>query len=413
MEEANLDRLISAIRELSFAHDLDGIVSIVRRVGRDLTGADGVAFVMRDGSQVHYVDENSISPLWKGRRFPINACISGWSMLHRETVSIEDVYADDRIAPDTYRPTFVNSLAVVPIRRENPVGALEACWEARRKPPREAIAALERLADTIVVALANVRVFAEVDEERRLAEARAEAMTRLHERTRKEVVQREHTEEMIRHAQKMESLGRLAGGVAHDFNNLLTVIAGNSDLIVTDPSTPETQQGAAKEIYAADQRGAALTRQLLAFSRKQIVRPMILDLNWVLERMEKMLTRIIGENIRISTAFGHDLGCVRADLGQIEQVVMNLVVNSRDAMPDGGEITLATRNADVEPVPTPPCRRGLRRPRRGRHGHRHGRGDRATGVRALFHDEGARAGTGLGLSTVHGIVLQSGGSIAS
>jgi len=412
MDEATLARTVAAIRELSFAHDLDAVIAVVRRVARDLTGADGVSFVMRDGNQCHFVDENSISPLWKGRRFPIDGCISGWAMLHRETAVIEDVEADPRIAPDTYKPTFVKSLAVAPIRRENPVAALEACWQARKKPPAEAVAALERLADTIVVALANVRVFAELDEERRMAEARAQALTRLHERTRKELAQREHTEEMIRHAQKMESLGRLAGGVSHDFNNLLTVIAGNSELIVNEPSTPDLQKSAAQEIYQAAQRGAALTRQLLAFSRKQIVRPMILDLNWVLERMEKMLTRIIGENIRISTAFGRNLGSVRADLGQIEQVIANLVVNSRDAMPDGGEIALATRNADVEPGPEAPVPPGSYVVLAvADTGVGMDEGTKKRVFEPFFTTKEHSQGSGLGLSTVHGIVLQSGGSI--
>jgi signal transduction histidine kinase/CheY-like chemotaxis protein len=412
MEEKTADRLISGIRELSFAHDLDAVIAVVRRVARDLTGADGVAYILRDGNQCHYAEENADAPLWKDRRVPINSCIAGWAMLNRQTVAIEDIYADPRVPADMYRPTFVQSLAVVPIRRENPIGAIGAYWATKRKPRPEEIDALEKLADTVVVALANVRVYAELDDERHAAEARALAMVRLHERTRKEVVHREHTEELIRHAQKMESLGRLAGGVAHDFNNLLTVIAGNSDLIIAEDSTPDLQRTFAREVYAAAQRGASLTRQLLAFSRKQIVRPMVLDLNWVLERMEQMLTRIIGENIRLSTNFGHDLGSVRADLGLIEQVILNLVVNARDAMPDGGEIALATRNSVIEPAPDAPVPPGsyvvlaVADTGVGM--------DESTRKRVFepfFTTKEPGKGTGLGLSTVHGIVLQSGGSI--
>jgi signal transduction histidine kinase/CheY-like chemotaxis protein len=406
------DRLIAAIRELSFAHDLDAVIGVVRRVARDLTGADGIAFILRDGNQSHYVEENSVAPLWRGRRFPISSCIAGWAMVNRQTVAIEDISTDPRIVPDMFRSTYVRSLLIVPVRRENPIGALGAYWAERRAPRREEIEVLERLADTVVVALANVRVYAELDEERKGSEARALAMVRLHERTRKEVVNREHTEEMIRHAQKMESLGRLAGGVAHDFNNLLTVIAGNSDLVIGDTTTPDTQRAAAREIYAAAQRGAALTRQLLAFSRKGIVRPMVLDLNWVIERMEQMLTRIIGERNRLSTSFGHDLGTVRADLGQIEQVIMNLVVNACDAMPEGGEIALATRNSDIHPGPDAPVPPGsyvvlaVADTGVGM--------DEMTRKRVFepfFTTKPPGRGTGLGLATVHGIVLQSGGSI--
>src|SRR5262245_56222506 len=354
METGLIDRLVAAVRDLSFARDLDAVISIVRRAARDLTGADGVAYILRDGKETHYVEENAVEPLWKGRRFPIDTCIAGWAMTQRQDVAIEDVYADPRIAADRYRPTFVRSLAVVPIRRENPVGAIAAYWKEVRKPTAGELETLGWLADTVAVALANIRIFAELDAERKASEARALALTRLHERTRSEVVQRDQSEERFRHAQKMESLGRLAGGVAHDFNNVLTVIAGNSDLIVADAATPERQRAAAREIYAAAQRGASLTRQLLAFSRKQIVRPMILDLNWVLERLGPMLSRILGEDIRLSTNLGHDLGTVRADLGQIEQVVMNLVVNARDAMPEGGEIAIATRNSDVDTGPDAP-----------------------------------------------------------
>jgi signal transduction histidine kinase/CheY-like chemotaxis protein len=333
-------------------------------------------------------------------------------MLNRQSVAIEDIYADPRVPADAYKGTFVKSLAIVPIRRENPVGAIGAYWAAMRMPTPGELDVLERLADTAVVALANVRLYAELDEERKQAEARALALTRLHERTRQEVVRREATEEMLRHAQKMESLGRLAGGVAHDFNNLLTVIAGNSDLIISDDSTPEAQNAAAREIYAAAQRGASLTRQLLAFSRKQIVRPMILDLNWVLERMQQMLTRIIGENIRLETNFGHDLGTVRADLGQIEQVIMNLVVNAKDAMPEGGEIAVATRNSDVEPGPEAPVPPGAYVVLAvADTGVGMDEGTRKRLFEPFFTTKEPGRGTGLGLSTVHGIVMQSGGTI--
>ena len=412
MDDRSADRLISAIRELSFAHDLDAVIAVVRRVARDLTDADGVAFILRDGNQCHYVEENSKTPLWKGRRFPMSDCIAGWAMHNRQTVAIEDIHSDPRINREMFRGTFVRGLVVVPVRRENPVGAIGAYWAEKRAPRPEEIDLLERLADTVVVALANVRVFAELDEERKGSEARALALVRLHERTRKEVVSREHTEEMIRHAQKMESLGRLAGGVAHDFNNLLTVIAGNSDLIVTEENTPEAQRAAAREIYAAAQRGAALTRQLLAFSRKQIVRPMILDLNWVLERMGQMLTRIIGERNRLSTNFGHDLGTVRADLGQIEQVIMNLVVNACDAMPEGGEIAVATRNSEIAPAPDAPVPPGSYVVLAvADTGVGMDESTRARVFEPFFTTKPPGKGTGLGLSTVHGIVLQSGGTI--
>jgi len=110
------ERLVAAVQELSLARDLDGVMRVVRRVARELCGADGATFVLRDNGKCFYADEDAIEPLWKGRRFPMETCISGWAMLHREAVTIEDIYVDPRIPIDAYRPTFVKSLAMVPIR---------------------------------------------------------------------------------------------------------------------------------------------------------------------------------------------------------------------------------------------------------------------------------------------------------
>ncbi|HZT30752.1 MAG TPA: response regulator [Bryobacteraceae bacterium] len=123
-------RLIAAVQELSLARDLDGVMAIVRRAGRELTGADGATFVLREGDLCHYADEDAVAPLWKGQKFPLSACISGWVMLNRQAAVIEDIYADPRIPADAYRPTFVKSLAMVPIRTEAPVGAIGNYWAA-------------------------------------------------------------------------------------------------------------------------------------------------------------------------------------------------------------------------------------------------------------------------------------------
>ena len=149
-------------------------------------------------------------------------------------------------------------------------------------------------------------------------------------------------EELLRQSQKMEAVGRLAGGVAHDFNNLLTVIAGYASLLKEDRAG-EGEQPELEEIQTAVKRAADLTRQLLAFSRKQALLPRVLDVNTVVSGMESMLRRLIGENITLVTALAGDLGRVKADPGQIEQVIMNLVVNARDAMPQGGKLIIETR----------------------------------------------------------------------
>src|SRR4051812_23483419 len=154
--------------------------------------------------------------------------------------------------------------------------------------------------------------------------------------------------EQLRRAQKMEAIGRLAGGVAHDFNNLLTVIHGYSDMALAQLRDGDPLRENIEEIRRAAIRAAALTRQLLAFSRKQYLQPALVDLNGMLEEIEKMLRRLIGEDIELSIQPAADLWPVRVDPGQIEQVVMNLVVNARDAMPQGGKLTIATANVDLD-----------------------------------------------------------------
>ncbi len=211
------------------------------------------------------------------------------------------------------------------------------------------------------------------------------------------------TEEQLRHAQRMEAVGRLAAGVAHDFNNLLTAIRGYAQLLA-DEMRDDPRLADVEEIRKAADRGTALTRQLLAVGRRQVLQPRVLDLNSVVGDAEKLLLRIVGENVHIETALDPALGTVRADASQIEQVLMNLVINAHDAMPEGGRITIATRNegegltarvilsvADTGVGMDPETQRRIFEP--------------------FFTTKPPGKGTGLGLSTVYGIVQQSGATI--
>jgi signal transduction histidine kinase len=164
-------RLLDAVLDLSHQHDLAGVAAVVRRAARDLTGADGVTFVLRDGPLVHYADENAIGPLWKGRRFPIECCVSGWAILHREPVAIEDVYADPRVPLDAYRSTFVKSLAMVPIRQAQPVGAIGAYWATRHRATPQELELLVALAGTTAVAIENAALVARLGEAVRARDA--------------------------------------------------------------------------------------------------------------------------------------------------------------------------------------------------------------------------------------------------
>jgi len=163
------ERLVQVAEELSMARELRDVMSVVRRAARELTGADGATFVLREAELCFYAEENAIGPLWKGRRFPITDCISGWAMLHKQAVVIEDVYADARIPRDAYRPTFVQSLVMVPIRTSAPVGAIGNYWAERHQATPGEVKLLGALADLTSVALRNVDLYAEL--EQRVVEA--------------------------------------------------------------------------------------------------------------------------------------------------------------------------------------------------------------------------------------------------
>ena len=270
-------------------------------------------------------------------------------------------------------------------------------------------------------ALADVRAAMVAELEQRVAErtadlarANLELTQEIEERRRAEAALA-RTEEQFRQSQKMEAVGRLAGGVAHDFNNLLAVIVSTAELCRVDLPADSQMHKDIAQIYEAGVRAANLTKQLLAFSRKQVMQTKILDLNVVIRNMDRLLRRLISEAIEIVTSPAADLGSIMADPGQIEQVILNLVVNSRDAMPNGGKIIIETSNANFDDDYVREHGAGVVGPQVmlavSDTGHGMNAETRARIFEPFFTTKELGQGTGLGLSTVYGIVQQSGGNV--
>jgi PAS domain S-box-containing protein len=238
-----LETLQHAVAQLAAARTLEDIMAVARTAARQLTGADGATFVLRDGDQCFYADEDAVAPLWKGRRFPMRDCISGWVMLHHQAVAIEDIYADPRIPADAYRPTFVKSLAMVPIRTAEPLGALGNYWADRHRTTPEEMDLLRALADSVAVGLENVQSY-------HLLEQRVRERTAQLEAANKE-------------------LEAFSYSVSHDLRAPLRAVIGFGRILIEDHGAKLDEEGRrlVGVVQSEAQRMARLIDDLLAFSR--------------------------------------------------------------------------------------------------------------------------------------------------
>jgi two-component system cell cycle sensor histidine kinase/response regulator CckA len=315
-----------------------------------------------------------------------------------QPVVVADARTDPRTNQQIVSQLGNRTIVNVPLRLlDKPFGAFGTGTfgdEGCRPPTREELDYLIGMANQLAVAAGRIRFL----EERKRSE---EALKK--------------TEEQLRHAQKMEAIGRLAGSVAHDFNNLLSVILGHGSFLLEDLKTADPIREEIVAIVAAGERAADLTRQLLAFSRRQVLAPRVLDLNAVVRDSEKMLRRLLRADIELVTRYDRDLVRVKVDPGQVDQIMMNLAVNARDAMPDGGKLTIETRRAVLDDAyasehfdVTPGLHAMLAVSDTGVGM------DKETQARIFepfFTTKAQGKGTGLGLSTIFGIVKQSGGNI--
>ncbi|HKW95995.1 MAG TPA: GAF domain-containing protein [Methylomirabilota bacterium] len=398
--QSRLEGLLRVGRELSRIQPVESLLAGIAQTSGQLFDANAVTFHLVQG------DELVLSGSWGEQRdvlasprLKIGESLTGSVVQTGDLVLVEDPAADPRLAPsyrESYRKHGVRAFLGVPVKLDDQVIGVLAARTCRSEGFSQADAELARaLASQAAIALENSRLYQEV---------------------RRAFNELSQTKDQLVQAQKMEAVGQLAGGIAHDFNNILTVIGGRSHLLLArapadDPARPDIEL-----IGKASDRAAALTRQLLAFSRKQVLEPKVLDLNALVGGLAPMLRRLIGEHIDLLIVPGAGLEQVLADPGQLEQVVMNLAVNAREAMPEGGMLKIETAVVELPDG-----------------GHHHAQGHVPPGryVTLAVQDSGcgmdsttlgkifepffttkeAGKGTGLGLSTVYGIVHQSAGFI--
>ena len=306
-----MQQLVAIVQRLSLARDLPSIMGIVRRAARELVHADGATFVLRDGDRCFYAEEDAIAPLWKGQRFPLQACISGWAMLNRQAAVIEDIYLDSRIPHDAYRPTFVKSLVMTPIRTVAPIGAIGVYWATQHLASKAEIDLLQALADSTSIAMEAAEVFANL--ERKVAERTAELDRR---NTELEVLNKE--------------LEAFSYSVAHDLRSPLITIDGFTQVLLenTTEKLDEPNRQHLERISTAVRRAHRLINDLLGLSK--IVRAPIHIVTIDLSRTVREILRTLVDSAptRVAEFAVAEGVVVQGDQGLLRIVLENLLSNA-------------------------------------------------------------------------------------
>ena len=376
--------LVEAVQRLSLARTSEDVQEVVGSAARNLCGADGATLVLRDGPFCRYVDEDAIAPLWKGQRFPLESCISGWAMLQREAVAIEDIYADDRIPHDAYRATFVKSLAMVPIRHDDPLGAIGAYWAQRHAPTAGEMALLQALADSAAVAMENVRVWCELEH-------------RVADRTAK-----------LEHALHVNE--RILGTLAHEIRNSLAASGGLLELVLR---APEDQLGRAprdlvEHAHRAAVEGSRIVEDQLVAAKDRAgeLRPQYaqLDVAAFLEDLRAVHAALKrNPDVEVVVAPGACPAVVRTDGQLLLQALRNLVSNALKFTP-AGEVRLGATPAGPGWVSFWVSDTGAGIPAADH--------DRVFDEWSQGHEDPLRRGSGLGLPFVRRIAALLGGRVA-
>ena len=328
---AGMERLIEVVQDLSLARTLEQVMAIVRSAARELTGADGATFVLRDGDLCYYADEDAIEPLWKGRRFPMSACISGWAMLHRRPALVEDIYADPRIPVDAYRPTFVKSLVMVPIRSEKPIGAIGTYWARRRAATAGELRLLQGLAHSTSVALENVDLYAELD--RRVEERTAE----LHAANADLASKNEALHELQRQKEALSAL------LVHDIRSPAATMVMSAEMRLDDPALSEREKRPWAAVFAAGETIARMAANLLDIAQSEAgrfaIRPVPLELcTLVRSASEAMAMPAAARRQAIDLELPEKEIELVADRELLRRVLQNLLDNALRYSPSGSRL---------------------------------------------------------------------------
>jgi signal transduction histidine kinase len=303
MTADHLKLLTDTVQKLSLSRNIQSIMEVVRSSARQLSNADGATFVLKDGDRCYYAEEDAIAPLWKGQRFPLKSCISGWAMLNRQPAVIEDIYADERIPIDAYSPTFVKSLAMVPIRVMQPIGAIGIYWAKQYKPTEDQVQLLQSLADMTSVAIENVYVYQELEQR-----------------------VKERTEQLEQLNQELEAFSY---SVSHDLRAPLRIIGNYATMLEADYGSVLEESGNSMltKIIRSANKMNVLIDDLLEFSRldqKEIHKTRI-DMNALVRSVVDDLQKAGSSSAEISI---RALDAIEGDYNLIYQVVINLVSNA-------------------------------------------------------------------------------------